>query len=62
MINRRSYLDIFYRYLKVGGSIILGSVAHPHVDIGLLNGRVERHPDRLILELDDLIYGVSLIL
>ena len=61
MIHWRSYLYIFNSDLKVGG-IILGSEAHANVDIGLLDARVKRHPDRLILELDRLIYCMSLII
>ena len=61
MIHWRSYLDIFYSDLKVGG-IILGSEAHPNVDIGLLDASVKRHPDCFILELDRLIYCMSLII
>ena len=61
MIHRLSYLYIFYCDLKVGG-IILGSEAHANIDIGLLDARVKRHPDRLILELDCLINCMSLII
>jgi hypothetical protein len=61
MIQRRSYFNIFYSDLKVS-RIILGSEAHANVDIGLLNACVKRHPDHLILELDRLIYCMSLII
>lgn len=61
MIHWRSYLYIFNSYLKVG-CIILGSETHANIDIGLLDARVKRHPDRLILELDCLIYCMSLII
>lgn len=61
MIDWRSYLDIFNGDLKVS-RIILGPVAHPNVDIGLLDARVKRHPYCLILELDRLIYSVPLVI
>lgn len=61
MIDWRSYLDIFNGDLKVS-RIILGPVAHPNVDIGLLDARVKRHPDGLILEIDSIIYSVPLVI